>query len=353
MPSSENPPSIPNRLDMDIFWDSDLDLIRQRSSPQLVESLEHVYQLGLSFGTPLDNDSSGKPYASDFLKFVLRQRGDGLRALEIGAGTGYLMRNLVDAGFEVTGLEPGRGYLIRQQFHNVEVIADTFPSLELQGRFNLIVAYGILEHIEDPQYFLAAVREHLTPEGVLCVSVPDCSNEIVAGDFSMLVHEHYSYFDTESLCSLMAVAGFRGTVESSCHGRTLFAAFSPSAVQSTVEVEKFRSYRESFGVRSVDSLARMRDRLGEYSSRGTVGIFVASRALAALDESVGARFFDDDPKKVGGYYPPFRFPIEGRDDLVRYPVDTLVNFSRTFADTIHSSLASSGYVGRIVDAWSV
>ena len=160
-------------------------------------------------------------------------------ALEIGAGTGYLMRNLVDAGFEVTGLEPGRGYLIRQQFHNVEVIADTFPSLELQGRFNLIVAYGILEHIENPQYFLAAVREHLTPEGVLCVSVPDCSNEIVAGDFSMLVHEHYSYFDTESLCGLMVVAGFRGTVESSCHGRTLFAAFSPSAVQSNVEVEKY------------------------------------------------------------------------------------------------------------------
>jgi SAM-dependent methyltransferase len=308
--------------------------------------------LGVSFGTPLDDDSSGRPYASDFLKFVLRQSPDGLRTLEIGAGTGYLMRNLVDAGFEVTGLEPGRGYFVRQQFHNVEVIADTFPSLALQGQFNLIVAYGVLEHIEDPQYFLAVIREHLTPGGVLCISVPDCSDEIVAGDFSMLVHEHYSYFDAESLSNLMASAGFRGSVETSRHGRTLFASYSPSDAWSAFEASKFRSYRESFGERAIDTLTRTCARLGEYSAHGTVGIFVASRALAALDDDIIVRFFDDDVKKVGGYYPPFVCPIERRDDLVNHPVDTLVNFSRTFADTIHSSLYTLGFAGQILDAWS-
>jgi 2-polyprenyl-3-methyl-5-hydroxy-6-metoxy-1,4-benzoquinol methylase len=351
MPACDNPLPIPNRLDLEVYWDPRLDLIRQRPSGRLREALDVAYQLGMPFGTPLDDDTYGSPYTRDFLEFILQQRIDGNSGLEIGAGTGFLMRQLDGAGFKMIGLESGSGYLDRQRFHEVEVIAEEFPSRIAEGPYNLIVAYGVLEHIENPEKFLSEVADHLAPKGTFCISVPNCTDEIVLGDYSMLAHEHYSYFDIESLSNLLTVSGLRGEVRPSLYGRTLYAACRKSNFGSTIEHQASRHYRESYDSRALSAQEQTRRVLRDYASHGTIGLFVAARALFALDDDLDARFFDDDPKKLGCYYPPFKNSIESRADLLSYPVQTLINFSRTFAAEIHSSLRSCNFRGKYVNAW--
>ncbi|MCS7162182.1 MAG: class I SAM-dependent methyltransferase [Bacteroidia bacterium] len=80
-------------------------------------------------------------------------------ALDVGAGVGYFSRFLKDKGLEVVGIE-GREENVREarrrhpdiQFlcRNVED-----PSLPEIGSFDLVLAFGLLYHLENP---FAAVR---------------------------------------------------------------------------------------------------------------------------------------------------------------------------------------------------
>ena len=50
----------------------------------------------------------GGPYVKDFLKFIKANIEEKAEILEIGAGTGYLSKLLMEDGHEVDALEPGK-----------------------------------------------------------------------------------------------------------------------------------------------------------------------------------------------------------------------------------------------------
>lgn len=108
--SASNPDNLPNALPFALHYDTSRGALLQDLTPDLEEVLESAYRLGMSFGTPLDYDSFGKPYADDFLDFIVRNGPNSGRALEIGAGLGYVTERLCELGYMAVGIEPGRGY---------------------------------------------------------------------------------------------------------------------------------------------------------------------------------------------------------------------------------------------------
>lgn len=226
--SAGNPAGLPDKWPFCLQFDSQRAALTQQVTPELTVILERAYRAGHLIGTPLAEDSYGKPYADDFLRFI-GQIGLplGARALEIGAGVGYLTRRLRDAGLQIVGIEPGRGYAAHWKKNGVEIVNDFFPTPRVTGPFDLICGYAVLEHITDPVKFLKDVRNHLAPEGVVIFSVPDCTDEIDAGDPAMLFHEHINYFDAGSLARLIESAGLHAIVMKSGFGRCLYAIASP------------------------------------------------------------------------------------------------------------------------------
>jgi len=319
-------------------------------TPELLEILEQAYRAGQLIGTPLAEDSYGKPYADDFLRFI-GQVGltRGAKAIEIGAGVGYLTRRLKDAGLQIVGIEPGRGYAAHWKKNGVEIVNDFFPTPRVTGRFELICSYAVLEHITEPAKFLEDVRDHLAPEGVAVFSVPDCTDEIVAGDSAILFHEHFSYFDAGSLARLIESAGMHAVVMKSGFGRCLYAIASLQkrpALQEERGLE--REVMASYPERCYRFVERVRGKMSDMAASGTVGVYCAARGLALLDRTQPVRFFDDDPALQGKFLPPFNVAITGRDDLFTKPVDHLVIMSRTFGWRIRDSLRQQGYKGSIV-----
>jgi SAM-dependent methyltransferase len=331
-------------------YDKRCGTITQRVTPELLEILEKVYRVGQLIGTPLDKDSYGKPYADDFLRFI-GQLGlpRGAKAIEIGAGVGYLTRRLKDEGLQIVGIEPGRGYALHWEKNGVEIVNDFFPTPLVTGRFDLICSYAVLEHITKPGKFLKDVRDHLTPEGVAIFSVPDCTDEIAAGDPSILFHEHVSYFDSGSLARLIESVGMHAVVIKSGFGRCLYAIASLQqrpALQGDRGLE--RVVLASYPERCDRLVERVRNKISRLASQGTVGVYCAARGLALLDRTQPMRFFDDDPTQQGKFLPPFQMPITGREALLSAPVDYLVIMSRTFGRRIRDSLRNQRYQGKIV-----
>lgn len=344
-----NPGGLPNVYPFELTFDPSRGMLVQPAYAELEQVLRDAYVVGQAFGTPLAEDKFGKPYAEDFLSFIQAAQPQPERGLEIGAGVGYLTRRLLDAGWDMTSLEPGLGYEPFWRNYGVKVIREFFPSPQAPGPYQLLCGYGVLEHVPDALSFLQAIRNHLAPGGKAVISVPDCTDEIRAGDPSILFHEHFNYFDAGSLTRLIGHAGMTAKVTKSCFGRCLYAVVSAEPLDGAggepgLDIALVASYPE----RCQRFVERVRGRLSEMATTGTLGIYCAARGLALLDPAQSMRFFDDDPAQQGRFLPPFRGSIASRNSLFATPVDYLVIMSRTFGQRIRDSLRHQGYQGSIV-----
>ncbi|MBL8344040.1 MAG: class I SAM-dependent methyltransferase [Rubrivivax sp.] len=337
-----NPGGLPDTFPFELNFDPESGMLVQRSRPGLQGLLDRAYRAGQEIGTPLADDALGKPYADDFLAFIRSRAGTPGRALEIGAGVGYLSKRLKDDGWQVDSLEPGIGYQDHWAKYGIDVINEYFPSPRARGPYDLICAYAVLEHIPEPGSLLASVRDHLRPGGTLVLSVPDCSKEIAIGDPAMLIHEHYNYFDATSLHLMLARCGFTANVRPSGYGRAVYASANaaPPPASTVAGVSADTEAARTFPARCTAFTQQARTALGALAARGTLGIYCPSRALAVLPVDISCRFFDDSPSLQGRYVPPFAARIESRAALLDHPTDAVVIMSHTFVEKLKRELTT-------------
>ncbi|MFY9691978.1 MAG: class I SAM-dependent methyltransferase, partial [Candidatus Acidiferrales bacterium] len=94
---------------------------------------------------------------------------------EIGCGHGLVQRQIEEAyGKEVTGFDLNEIALKQNQSQRSSVccydICQRAP--QFRHRFDCVVMFDVLEHIDDEDRFLQAVMFHLAPGGYLVVNVP-------------------------------------------------------------------------------------------------------------------------------------------------------------------------------------
>ena len=258
----------------------------------------------------------GKPYVDDFLDYIQLQAPGKGRLLEIGAGVGYLSRRLIDLGWTVDSVEPGKGYEEHWLRHGVDVINDFFPCPQATGPYDVVVFYTVLEHINDTTTFLKNVQKVLAPGGKVILSVPDCTLEIEAGDPSMLVHEHYQYFTLPAIERTLAHAGLEGDVCIARYGRSIYACVQTAANVTkkinldTPDIVTLKEY--------ISKVSKLKKKIFEsISSFAEQGRQIFCPALALYSTEIICRFLMMSYLTMK-YYPPFQSPIETRG-LTREP----------------------------------
>lgn len=348
MDKPRNPDKLPSTMDFCFDQDADSGLFHQVVSDRVASALNSVYSLGNEIGTPLAAEGAGLPYLEDFRDFVVAGTHGDARLLEIGVGRGHLTHLLGRSGRDITGIEPGQGYSNEWKKLGIRVVQDFFPSSSIEGKFDAVVAYAVLEHVAQPIDFLESIRAILKPAGKVFLAVPDCSAEISFGDPSMFIHEHVSYFTGNTLLSVARRAGFDSTVIQSGYGRSLYLQgriATPSLIRQPSEDAPLPGPHLS--ARFLEKVDKVREALKLLNREGPVGVFCPGRALPFLEKGADYRFFDDDVRLWGKFLPPFEFPIEGRRALLEDPVHNLLVCSRTFGDQIADELVASGFRGRI------
>jgi 2-polyprenyl-3-methyl-5-hydroxy-6-metoxy-1,4-benzoquinol methylase len=106
--------------------------------------------------------------------------------LEIGPWIGIFSCNAKDAGFDVSAIEIDPDCV---EFLNnvvgVEAIQSSDPAAAMKAlgrKFDVIALWHSLEHLPDPWIVLQTAAEHLAPQGILLVAVPN----IESYDFAVL-----------------------------------------------------------------------------------------------------------------------------------------------------------------------
>jgi len=147
------------------------------------------------------------------LRHLAFNHGGGGHLLEIGVGSGSLLQDARNAGFQVTGCDLSRPICesVSRKL-GVPVHCGAVSELPRSARFDVVVMNHILEHVADPVGLLREVRNRLSPGGVLHVAVPNiaCLSAVLPGWASYEPY-HLTYFSSSTLRMALTRAGF--TVE--------------------------------------------------------------------------------------------------------------------------------------------
>jgi SAM-dependent methyltransferase len=161
-----------------------------------------------------------RPYGGHELLLALA--GSPGRVLDVGCSTGYLAQRLVERGAVVVGIESderaaaeARGVCEDVLVGDVETMALPFP----ERFFDVVLCGDLIEHLRDPERFLARARPLLRPGGKLVLTTPNVANwamrlGLLAGrwrytDRGILDRTHLHLFTKKTLEEMLVRAGYR------------------------------------------------------------------------------------------------------------------------------------------------
>ena len=161
------------------------------------------------------------------------------RCLEVGCSFGFALDFSRSAfGWEVLGVDPSPLAAAGAAALGLPVSRSYFSSgLDLGPEpFDLALCSELLEHLPEPHSLLAAIRERLSPEGLLVLSTPNLAivrEETEEGALGRALSPglHLMLYDRGALSLLLAKAGFSDVrIEESPQTLRAFAACSPAAL---------------------------------------------------------------------------------------------------------------------------
>ena len=133
--------------------------------------------------------------------------------LEVGCGSGGVVKYFQEQGCAVKGIDLGEEYLLQgRNEYGLDLTPGALADLTLDRRPDLVIYSHVLEHILDPGAELAQVSKHLAPNGLLCIEVPGVRfvQRAYSGDLlRMLQNAHTSHLTLQSLTNLLRGNGFQ------------------------------------------------------------------------------------------------------------------------------------------------
>lgn len=173
-------------------------LMTQIMSKKLKNTIHLRYKKEVSNSSPMEKSNHRNRHANIFLTKLtkeLKNKIKNKKVLEIGCGSGHLLRSLKIKGANVSGIEPG----IKMNRSEKIPIVNDFSGLKNNEKFDVIISNAVLEHIFNLKIFFKNIKKFLKKDGIIFFCVPDCEKSIKIGDPTILNHEHVYYFTKESI----------------------------------------------------------------------------------------------------------------------------------------------------------
>ena len=171
----------------------------------------------------------------------------GRRTLEVGCGEGRVTRDLATHGHHVVAIEPARTLLAsaqhagsdREHYAVADALALPFP----RSAFDVVVAYNVLQVVDDLDRALAEIARVLVPDGSLCACIAHPVTDL--GDVSdsargpqLTIRD--DYFESRRVDDEVEIGGHRMTFRGWTHS---LERYSRSLERAGFLIERIREPR--------------------------------------------------------------------------------------------------------------
>jgi len=263
--------------------------------------------------------------------------------IEFGSNDGYLLMQFQKRQGKVTGIDPSPimtaeakkvGVNAIQAFVSHKTIA---VGIKKYGRAKIICGNNVLNHIENLNDVLRAIKSGLKNDGFLVVEVPSLKDTVKKYLFDMIFHEHISTFSLKSINYLLRRNGlyitkvegipYHGgsmriyaTTKKSDYNRPLVKKFIASEEKANLfKVDTYKKFMTKIVKDKNDLLASLYTLKRKGKKIAAVGAGARSNTLLnfyRLDNTVLEFVTDASKHKIGKFTPGSNIQI--KDDQALY-----------------------------------
>lgn len=187
-----------------------------------------------------------------WLEYLLKYLPLHGKVAEVGCGLGqlaYLMKQL-EFRQRAYELSPDICRYVRREL-GIDIVSTPFE--EAKEQYDAVLSFDVVEHILEPQAFIANCVRHLEDEGVLCIQTPCYDEELSYDEMcgrkprfrNLLVEDQHIYlYSKASMRELLKAAGveyiqFLPAFFGDDYDMFLVASRKPLRVNSDREIEEF------------------------------------------------------------------------------------------------------------------
>jgi 2-polyprenyl-3-methyl-5-hydroxy-6-metoxy-1,4-benzoquinol methylase len=153
----------------------------------------------------------------DSLNSIRQKHPNSLRVLDIGAGIGEVISVFNDDGHDCEAVEVNSAAIEHLKNIGIKVFEDSFFNYNSNEKFDVIMAWGVIEHITDPSLFLDKVYSLLSPSGIFVSEVPHSQSILVdycqkSGKDPLRIlqgEQHIILYSNKAYCELHEKSGLK------------------------------------------------------------------------------------------------------------------------------------------------
>lgn len=287
-----------------------------------------------------------------------RKLGPGSLVMEPASNDGYMLRNFVERGIPVLGIDPARPALEAAKA-GIPTLTEFFTRdlahrLRREGKLaDLLIANNVLAHVRDLNGFVEGIGTVLKPDGMAVIEVPYLLDLVAKNEFDTIYHQHLCYFSVTALDALFRRHSLylNDVRRLDIHGGSLRLYIQP--VESVEDsVADLLSRESELGIAGIDYYRDFVERveavraglprlLGDLKSRGNriAAYAAAAKGTALLSYcGIGTDMIDYavdlNAFKQGKYMPGSRIPIADPSRLLEDLPEYTLLLAWNFADEI-------------------
>lgn len=279
--------------------------------------------------------------------------------VELASNDGYLLKNFVEHGIPVLGIDPAEGPARAAEKIGVPTVCTFFGEnlareLSANGKAaDVIIGNNVLAHVADLHGFVEGIRILLKEDGVAVIEMPYVKDLVDHCEFDTIYHEHLCYFSVTALDRLFRMHSlFLNDVKRlSIHGgslriyvekeqnvsATVRAMLQTEAAEKVDQIDYYRDFAQRVeGIRT--ELQRLLQRLKQQGARIAAYGAAAKGSTLINYSDIGTELVDfvvdRNTHKQGLYMPGQHIPVLAPEALLERNPDYVLLLAWNFAEEI-------------------
>jgi SAM-dependent methyltransferase len=298
--------------------------------------------------------------------------------VELASNDGYLLKNFLNMGVRVLGVDPSDTVAEAARKIGVPTLVEFFGTavaerLVAQGQSaDLIIGNNVLAHVPLLNDFIAGIATLLKPAGTVTMEFPHLLTLIDQVAFDTIYHEHYSYISLFAIEQAFARHGLRihDVEELPTHGGSLriFAAHAKRRdLQDSDALHAVRQKEQAAGLPDLSTYLRFAERVEE-CRRSLLKFFAQAKREGKMVGAYGAAakgntllnfcsasrddvfmVADRNPHKQSKLLPGTHIPVVSPEELMRAKPGYILILPWNIKDEVRRQLRDIGeWGGRFV-----